>query len=187
MSRKHRVCQWWMGYLLASPIRRLSSPPSKLLGPYVRPGMTVLEPGPGMGFYTLDLARLVGPAGRVVAVDVQQRMLDGLRKRAARAGLLDRIDIRLAGSHSLAISGYDGRIDFTLAAAVVHEMPDAAGFFREAARASRPGGQLLFIEPRGHVTAKQFEAGLQAARAAGFAPVEGFQPGRSNFALLTKV
>ena len=64
----HTVCPWWLGYVLASPLRRLFLDPVKLLSPYVQAGMTVLEPGPGMGFFTLELARLVGPAGRVVAV-----------------------------------------------------------------------------------------------------------------------
>jgi tRNA A58 N-methylase Trm61 len=50
---------------LVNPLRRLVHAPLALLRPYVKEGMTVLEPGPGMGFFTLDLARLVGPTGRV--------------------------------------------------------------------------------------------------------------------------
>ncbi len=74
--------------LLASPVRRwMGENPEALLTPYVREGMTVLEPGPGMGFFTLPLARMVGPAGRVVAVDIQARMLDALERRARKAGL----------------------------------------------------------------------------------------------------
>jgi hypothetical protein len=57
-----RVCPWWLGYLLASPMRRWLENPTKLLAPYVQQGMTVLEPGPGMGFFTLEPARLVGQA-----------------------------------------------------------------------------------------------------------------------------
>lgn len=60
-----RVCPWWLGYLLASPLRRLMVDPKKLLAPYVHEGMTVLEPGRGMGFFTLELARLVDASGRV--------------------------------------------------------------------------------------------------------------------------
>jgi len=42
----HRVCPWWIGYLLASPLRRwLGQDPAKILSPYVREGMTILEPG----------------------------------------------------------------------------------------------------------------------------------------------
>jgi hypothetical protein len=47
----HGVCPWWLGYLLASPLRRLMMDPRKLLAPYVHEGMTVLEPAPGMGFF----------------------------------------------------------------------------------------------------------------------------------------
>ncbi len=52
-----KVCPWWAGYFLASPLRQLFQDPAKILAPYVREGMTVLEPGPGMGFFTLELAR----------------------------------------------------------------------------------------------------------------------------------
>ncbi len=65
--------------------------------------MTVFEPGPGMGFFTIELARRVGPTGRVVAVDIEPRMLAGLRRRAAKAGLLERIDLRLAQTRTLGI------------------------------------------------------------------------------------
>ena len=85
----HRVCPWWIGYLLVSPIRKwLGQDPVEILSPYVREGMTVLEPGPGMGFFTIPLARLVGSSGRVIAVDMQPRMIQGLMRRAAKAKLL---------------------------------------------------------------------------------------------------
>jgi predicted methyltransferase len=58
-----RICPWWLGYVLANPIRRLWHNPREILLPFVKEGMLVLEPGPGMGFFTLDLARLVGPNG----------------------------------------------------------------------------------------------------------------------------
>src|SRR5689334_22447611 len=103
----HRVCPWWIGYLLASPLRRLAFDPHKILTPYVHSGMTVLEPGPGMGFFTLELARLVGPEGRVVAVDIQPRMISALTRRASKARLLDRIDIRLAQAGSMGLADLD--------------------------------------------------------------------------------
>lgn len=87
----HGVCPWWIGWFLASPFRRLVLDPAPIVAPYVRAGMTVLEPGPGMGFFMLELARLAGHSGRVVAVDVQPRMIAWLRRRARRAGLADRI------------------------------------------------------------------------------------------------
>ena len=164
----HRVCPWWLGYLLASPLRRLIQNPVKVLGPYVREGMTVLEPGPGMGFFTLELARLVGPTGRVLAVDIQPRMLASLRRRAARAGLADRVDIRVVSPDTLGLADLAGSVDFTSAIAVVHELPNVERFFREVAEASTPGAGLLIAEPAGHVKAPDFEAQLQAAIRAGF-------------------
>ena len=182
----YRVCPWWLGYLLASPVRRLLQDPRKVLGPYVREGMTVLEPGPGMGFFTLELARLVGPTGRVLAVDIQPRMLASLKRRAARAGLLNRIDIRLVSPDTLGLADLAGSIDFTPALAVVHELPSAERFFREVARASKPGARLLLAEPAGHIKQGHFESELQAAIRAGFV-LEG-RPSirRSHAALLTK-
>jgi len=182
----YRVCPWWLGYLLASPVRRLLQDPRKVLGPYVREGMTVLEPGPGMGFFTLELARLVGPTGRVLAVDIQPRMLASLKRRAALAGLLNRIDIRLVSPDTLGLADLAGSIDFTPALAVVHELPSAERFFREVARASKPGARLLLAEPAGHIKQGHFESELQAAIRAGFV-LEG-RPSirRSHAALLTK-
>ena len=68
----HRVCPWWLGYWLVNPLRRFLEDPGSLYGELIREGMTVLEPGCGMGYFTLDLARRVGPSGRVVALDVQE-------------------------------------------------------------------------------------------------------------------
>jgi len=55
------TCPWWFGYFLLNPIRRLVQRPTRILRPFVRPGMRVVEPGCGMGFFTLDLVRMVGP------------------------------------------------------------------------------------------------------------------------------
>jgi ubiquinone/menaquinone biosynthesis C-methylase UbiE len=161
------VCPWWMGPLLLNPWRRWTVKPEQLLDPYVRGGMTVLEPGPGMGFFTLPLARLVGPLGRVVAVDVQAKMLDGLRRRAQKAGLADRIETRVAQADWMCIGDLVGGVDFVLASAVVHEMPSAERFFGEVAGVLRPGASILLAEPRGHVKVEKFAGELEAARLAG--------------------
>jgi ubiquinone/menaquinone biosynthesis C-methylase UbiE len=167
-----RVCSWWIGYILASPVRRwLVEDPETMLAPYIREGMTVLEPGPGMGFFTLPLANLVGASGRVIAIDIQSQMLDGLRRRAHKAGLLGRIETRLAQPDRMGLEGAKECCDFVLAFAVVHEMPSAVSFFGEAAAALKPGGILLFAEPAGHVSPEFFERELHAAQTAGLAEV----------------
>jgi ubiquinone/menaquinone biosynthesis C-methylase UbiE len=181
-----RVCPWWIGYLLLSPLRRLGQDPAKILAPYVREGMTVFEPGAGMGYFTLELARRVGPSGRVVVVDIQPKMLAGLKRRAARRGLLERIDARLAQPESLGLADLTGTVDFALAFAMVHEMPDVAHFFVETACALKPGASVLLAEPSGHVKEAEFENELRAAAAAGLQLADRPSVRRSHAALLKK-
>jgi cyclopropane fatty-acyl-phospholipid synthase-like methyltransferase len=179
-----RVCPWWLGYLLVNPLRRLLQDPARILAPHVREGMTVLEPGPGMGFFTLELARRVGRRGRVVALDVQPRMLDGLRRRAAKAGLGDRIETRLAEPRSLGVGDLAGRVDLVVAFAVVHELPDEARFFEEVRATLAPGGKVLLAEPAGHVKRERFEETLAAAARAGLHREDAPRIARSLTAVL---
>jgi ubiquinone/menaquinone biosynthesis C-methylase UbiE len=182
----HRVCPWWLGYLLANPIRRLWHDPAAILAPYAQPGMTVVEPGPGMGFFTLELARRVGPAGRVIAVDIQPKMLAALRRRAAKAGLAERVDARLAQPDSLNLSDLAGQVDFVLAFAVVHEMPSPGSFFAQIAPALRTSGRVLMAEPAGHVSATEFDAELAAAAKVGLVPEQRPEIRKSWAVLLHK-
>jgi ubiquinone/menaquinone biosynthesis C-methylase UbiE len=182
----HRVCPWWLGYCLICPLLRFGQDPHKILAPYVREGMTVLEPGPGMGYFTLELARLVGNSGRVVAVDIQAKMLERLKRRAAKAGLLDRVEARLAPPESISIADLEGKVDFTLAFAVVHEFPHAGRFFAEVAAACKPGAAVLLAEPSGHVKTAAFDSELQAAAAAGLSVASRPTIRRSLTALLKK-
>ena len=131
----HGVCPWWLGYLLASPLRRLLQDPVEIVKPYAEEGMTVLDVGCGMGFFSLPLANLVGEKGRVVCIDLQEKMIKGLLTRAKKAGLTDRIDARVCSQSSLGVSDLAGKIDFALAFALVHEVPDKDMFiFRNSPR-----------------------------------------------------
>jgi SAM-dependent methyltransferase len=178
------VCPWWLGPLLAAPLRRVLHDPARIVAPLVAEGMTVLEPGPGMGFFTLELARRVGPSGRVVAVDVQERMLAGLRRRAARAGLADRIDARLVPEDSLGVDDLAGKVDLVFAFYVVHELPEPARFFAQIRPLLAPKGTLLVVEPTGHVKVEAFQAELDAAAAAGLSALPGPGIRRSRTAVM---
>jgi ubiquinone/menaquinone biosynthesis C-methylase UbiE len=180
------VCPWWIGYLLASPIRRLWQKPEPILEPYVKSGMTVLDIGPGMGYFTLPMARMVGERGRVVCVDVQERMLASLKRRARRAGLEKRIVARLASTDSLGIAHYSGEIDFALAFAVVHEVPNPESLFRELYAALKKGTLLLVSEPTGHVKPDAFQQTMAVAKGAGFEEVARPEIKRSISIVLKK-
>ena len=163
-----RVCPIWVGYLLLNPLRKLWEDPDKILAPYVDEGMVVLEPGCGMGFFTLSLAQMVGPTGKVVALDVQPKMLSVLRRRAEKAGLLNRIELRLVESDGLDVKDLAGAVDLVAALHMVHEVPDQAEFFVEVREALKPDGKLLVIEPKGHVSQTQFEQTVITAEKLGF-------------------
>jgi ubiquinone/menaquinone biosynthesis C-methylase UbiE len=148
--------------------------------------MMVLEPGPGMGFFTLELARLVGSAGRVIAVDVQSKMIAGLKRRLAKAGLNDKVDTRVASAESLGVSDLAGKVDFILAFAIVHEMPSSARFFSQASEVAKRGAQLLLVEPAGHVKSEEFNSELADSARVGFQVVDRPKIRRSLAALLQK-
>jgi ubiquinone/menaquinone biosynthesis C-methylase UbiE len=153
--------------------------PRSILEPFVRDGMTVFEPGPGMGFFTLEMARMVGKSGRVVAVDIQAQMIESLARKAKRRGLASRLDLRLASSTGMGINDLTGKTDFILAFAMVHELPDASHFFKESFAALKPGGRLLFSEPSNHIKKSEFIKSLDYAKKVGF-KVESMPTIRSN-------
>jgi 2-polyprenyl-3-methyl-5-hydroxy-6-metoxy-1,4-benzoquinol methylase len=162
----HSVCPWWIGYLLLSPMRRWRQNPRRILEPWVRPGMTVVDVGCAMGYFTLPLAGLVGPTGRVVAVDLQARMVRALERRARRAGLSTIIETRICTADSLGLADLAGCVDFALAFAVAHEVPDVRRLMDELAALLPPAGRVLLAEPSGHVSAEEFAASIAAAEAA---------------------
>jgi ubiquinone/menaquinone biosynthesis C-methylase UbiE len=181
-----RVCPWWLGYLLASPLRRLLEKPEEVLAPHVESGVTAMDIGCGMGFFSLPMAELVGPSGRVICVDLQERMISSLRKRASRAGLADRIQTRVCSASSLGTQDLEGKVDFVLTFAMVHEVPDAAGLLTQIHDVLVPGGRLLIAEPRGHVSQEALEETVAAAERAGLSVVDRPAIKRSRAVLLEK-
>jgi ubiquinone/menaquinone biosynthesis C-methylase UbiE len=182
----HRVCPVWVGYFLACPIRKLFQDPQKILSPYIKKeGMKVLDVGCAMGFFSLPLARMVGSDGKVICVDVQEKMIQSLEKRAKKAGLLSRIETRICQSDSLDLDDLREKIDFALASAVVHEVPDASKFFSEICETIKPSGRFLVLEPHGHVSENGFEKTITEARRSGFIAV-GAPKIRQSYSVLLK-
>ncbi len=85
------VYPWWMCYTFDNFLRRKVMNPMKIMSPYIQEGMTVMDVGPGMGYFTISIAKLVGPSGNVIAADLQQPMLKAIQRRAVRAGVQNRI------------------------------------------------------------------------------------------------
>ena len=154
-----------------------------MLGSFVRPGSTVIDIGPGMGYFTIPLARLVGPTGRVIAVDVQAKMLEALARRARRSGVSERIQLHLASPDSL---GNHPKVDFVLAFWMVHEVPNQRAFFREIFGFLKPQGLFLLVEPILHVRKKSFLRTVHTAKEVGLIVKDRPKIRLSHSVLLTR-
>ena len=78
-DERNRICPVELAGSLDGKIRRWLQNPQRILAPFVKEGMTVLDVGCGPGFFSVELAKLVGRTGKVISVDLQQGMLDMLR------------------------------------------------------------------------------------------------------------
>jgi ubiquinone/menaquinone biosynthesis C-methylase UbiE len=164
------VCPWWAaGITINNPVRRLLHDPQKIVGPYVSAGMTVMDVGCGVGWFSVPMATMVGDHGRVIAVDLQQQMLNMLRRRAEKAGVADRIELHKCEQNGL---GVHVQADFVLVFAMLHEVPNQRGLLEEILRCLKPGGNLLLAEPPIHVSRKMFADEVAIAKEVGFQMVE---------------
>jgi ubiquinone/menaquinone biosynthesis C-methylase UbiE len=180
-NKKH-VCPWWLCFTFDNPLRRIFHDPVTILGSYVRRGDTAVDIGPGMGFFTIPLAKLVGPAGKVIAVDIQPRMLSALAARAQKHGVAAIIRTHLAEPDSLALRE---KADFILAFWMAHEVPDLKKFFSEIRKLMKPQGWFFLVEPLAHVSRKDFLQTIDLAKQSGLLMKECPKIRMSQSALFT--
>jgi len=131
--------------------------------------MTVLDLGCGPGFFSIDMAEVVGKTGRVIASDLQEGMLRILGNKIRGTALEERIVLHACGENTIGLSD---RVDFVLAFYVVHEIPDQKKFFNEIGSILKPEGKVLIVEPPLHVSKREFEGMIGTSGEAGFTPVE---------------
>ena len=161
------VCPWWLAYTFDNPIRKLFHSPAKILGPYLQEGMTVMDVGCGMGYFSIGMAKIIGASGRVFCVDLQTKMLEITQKRAARAGVAARIFSHRCGSDRI---GLHEKIDFILVFWMAHEVQDQKAFFSELKSDLAFGGKILVAEPKMHVSAESFQKTIDIAQSTGLRP-----------------
>lgn len=143
--RRSLPCPVWLRWMveLDNPFTRTNRAAEilRLLG--LAPGMSVLDAGCGPGRLTLPAARAVGDGGRVLAVDIQEGMLDRVRDKAAAAGL-GNVQFLRAGLGEGRLE--EGAFDRALLVTVLGEIPDREAALGELFRALRPGGLLSVTE-----------------------------------------
>ena len=164
LFHNERVCPWWCCFTFDNFLRKLIHHSKEILRPYVVEGNAVLDIGPGMGYFSIPLASMVGETGKVIVADIQPEMLKALQKRAMKAGVEKRITTHLCKADSL---GLDRQFDFVLAFWMVHEVPNPLAFFEEIKSLLKPSGKFLLAEPVVHVNHAMFEKTVKTAESVG--------------------
>lgn len=156
---------------LESPERAAWQKPDELVAALrLRPGAVAADVGAGPGYFTLRLARAVGPGGTVYGLDVDPRMTDLLAERARAAGLANVVAVLAPGGDGLPPQA----CDLILLVNAFHHFPDGAGYLARLAGALRPGGRLALVDfhegelpvgppPEHRVTRARIDAAVAAA------------------------
>jgi ubiquinone/menaquinone biosynthesis C-methylase UbiE len=167
MSNKtiQRICPVENAGGLDNSFRRFLQNPKKILKPYIKEGMTVLDVGCGPGFFTLEIAKMLNNSGKVIAADLQQGMLDKIRQKLTGTRLESIIELHKCEETKLGITE---SIDFILAFWIIHEVPDDERLFDELKSILKSDGQILIIEPKFHVSKEKFKKMVTEIEALGF-------------------
>ncbi len=170
MKRNHWVCPVELAGVLDFGLRKLFHNPSKMLSPYIKPGMTVLDFGCGPGYFSIEMAKMVGGSGKVIAADIQEGMLEKLRRKIHGKPVLQNI----IKPHKCREDRLDlvEKVDFALLFYVLHEVPDRQNTLREIKALLNPDGRVLIAEPKFHVSRKDFNELLELIRKTGFEVVQ---------------
>jgi ubiquinone/menaquinone biosynthesis C-methylase UbiE len=147
MAKTH-IAKWYHLLLYPDWFRRLHQRPNQFLGAIIEPGMITADIGCGLGFYAIEMARMVGEKGRVLAIDFQPKMLRFTERKVRKAGFSERVKIVQCSQDDLIVSM---EVDFALSMWVAHEVQDRCRFFRQIRKMLKPNGRYLLAEPRLHV------------------------------------
>lgn len=164
INKPARVCSSRNAWFLDNWVRRYIHNPDKIIGRYIEQGQTVLDLGSGPGMFSLAMARMVGEEGKVISVDIQEEMLQILRRKSEDAGLQSRIHLHKSQPNEI---GVEEKVDFALAFYMVHEVPNKVDFLGEVASLLKPGGKFLIVEPKFHVSKPSFEETVEVAESIG--------------------
>jgi ubiquinone/menaquinone biosynthesis C-methylase UbiE len=164
-GRRSCVCPWWLMRFVDHRVRSLIQPTGPVLGSLVAPGNLCLDMGCGMGYFSVPLARQVGPSGHVTGVDIQSQMLEGAARRLTREGFADRISLLLTTDSAWVVPQH---YDFILAFWMLHEVPDRRSLLETLKQVLKPSGVFLLVEPKVHVSADSWMESLALAEQVGF-------------------
>lgn len=169
MNTKSDVCGVEHVKMLDNPVRKWLHNPRRIFGKWIKPGDVIFDIGCGPGAFTLELAKMAGPSGNVVAIDLQQEMLDIVRKKVEANGLQNRVTYHRCGSDTV---GCNKKADFIVTFYMVHETPDPMKFIDEVSGMLKPGGYWYIAEPAFHVSKKEYMEVIERGRENGLTLME---------------
>jgi ubiquinone/menaquinone biosynthesis C-methylase UbiE len=168
LNSSTRVCPWQHAWGLDNWVRKLIQNPYKIVGGYIEQGQTVLDLGCGPGVFSIAMAEMVGKKGKVISVDIQDEMLQMLKRRSEQVGLESRIHLHKSQPDKIGVSE---KVDFALAFYMIHEVPNIESFLGEVAAILKTQGKLLIVEPKFHISKSSFEDTIKIAQSAGLRPI----------------
>ncbi len=168
-DKSKRVCPVENAGGLDSKIRKFLQNPRRILTPYIKSGMKVIDIGCGPGVFSVEMAKMVGLSGNVIAVDLQEGMLQILNRKIKGTDLEKIIKVHKCEQEKIGITD---RADFILAFYMVHEVPNQASLFREMKSLLNTDGKVLIVEPKIHVSKKGFNEMLNSLVSLRFEVVE---------------
>jgi SAM-dependent methyltransferase len=155
---------------LVNPMRALLQPVAPAVRAFqLRPGDTVLEIGPGPGYFTVEAGRTVGAAGRIVCLDVQPGMIATLRGRLDARGV---DNARLLVGDAMALPLADHCVDRAFLVTVIGEIPDRPRALIELRRVMKPGGVLSIMEGMNDCDYQLEDSLRDLCRASGFSEID---------------
>ena len=166
---KKRICPVEKACGLDNKIRRFFQNPQKILGRYIKDGMTILDLGCGPGFFSVEIAKMIGKSGKVIAADLQEGMLQKLRNKIKGTDIEKRIKLHKCEENRI---GIVDKVDFVLAFYMVHEVPSQGNLLREIQSILNSNGKVFIIEPKFHVSKKAFEEMINNIKDIGFEIIE---------------
>ena len=161
------VCNHSHSIFLDNFLRRIFQNPKKIVGDYIKEGDTIIDLGCGPGFFSIDMAKMVGERGKVYSVDLQIEMLDKVNKKANRYHLSNQIHLHQCSQNRIGLNN-GTKADFILAYYMVHETPDPVQFLSEVKLLLKKGGRFLIVEPLFHVSKEKFLTVSRKAESLGF-------------------
>jgi|WetSurMetagenome_2_1015567.scaffolds.fasta_scaffold34864_1 ubiquinone/menaquinone biosynthesis C-methylase UbiE len=154
---------------LESKFRKFIHNPQKIFSKYIKPGGSAIDIGCGPGFFTIELAKLVGEKGTVIGTDIQDEAITIINNKIKNTPLEKVVKAVKSSPESI---GVTEKLDFILNFYVLHEVKNMKKFIEEIKFMMKPESIYMLVEPKGHVNKNEFAEELDIIKNTGFKLIE---------------